>query len=367
MSSEKVLVLGSGNFGLCLADHLADAGSTVLLYSRSREAVELMNKEHRNPKYLRDHLFSSNITAIGPEFPTKDVVSKMDVLLFAIPTQNLRKVLKDMSSLLDPDNHPLMIFVNKGIETDTQALTLEIIADECGTEIAKTSVFLSGPSFAKEIIKRQPTQVSVASLSITHADRAAEVFHQPWFRCYTNNDPIGVELCGAGKNVYALAAGVAAGLGFENNARAGLITRSLAEMTRVGVAFGASPITFLSLAGVGDLMLTCTSENSRNFTVGYRLGKGESLEHILETLGSVAEGVTTAKGYKKIIDKVGVQAPVANAVYSVLYEGAVIKDVVEGMLNRPRVVEHDLPLGRSPVDDLLSKLRLSTRDRKSVV
>lgn len=320
-----------------------------------------MNKHHRNPKYLRDHEFSSNITAIGPDFPSKEIIKGVDVVLFAIPTQNLRSILKQVHKLLDGPSRPLFIFVNKGIETETQALTLEIIADECGNEIAKTSVFLSGPSFAKEIVKRQPTQVSVSSLSEEHAERAAACFHQSWFRCYTNGDPIGVELAGAGKNVYAIAAGLASGLGYENNARAGFITRSLAEMTRVGVAYGASPITFLSLAGVGDLFLTCSSENSRNFTVGHRLGKGEKLDHIIKTLGSVAEGVTTAKAYKKIIDKVGVDAPIANAMYSILYEDADIQEIVQQTLNLPRMVEHDLPPhGTSPVEDLLAKLQIGS-------
>ncbi|KAG8834351.1 hypothetical protein FRC17_009119 [Serendipita sp. 399] len=346
---------GTSYIGPADNHHLADAGSNVILWSRSPEVVRSMNEERKNVRYLKDHTFSSNITAIGPDFPSKKVVSGVDVVLFAIPTQNLRAVLKKMHAMLDPESLPLLIFVNKGIEVDTQAVTLEIIADECGSEIAKMSVFLSGPSFAKEIIKRQPTQVSVSSLSSEHAEKAAAVFHQPWFRCYTNDDPIGVELCGAGKNVYAIAAGVAAGLGFENNARAG----NLAELTRVGVAYGASPITFLSLAGVGDLFLTCSSEKSRNFTVGYRLGQGESLEYILTTLGSVAEGVESSKGYKKIIDRVGVEAPIANAVYRVLYEGAVLQDVVDDVLNLPRMVEHDLPaLGTSPVDDLLSRLNL---------
>jgi len=279
--------------------------------------------------------------------------------LFAIPTQNLREILGKINSAFDSERLPLLIFVNKGIEQGTQALTLEIIVDTCGPALAKVSTFLSGPSFAKEIVKRQPTQVSVASLSMFHADKAALVFHQPWFRCYTNKDPIGVELAGAGKNVYAIATGISDGLGFENNARAGLITRSLVEMTRIGKALGASPITFLSLAGVGDLFLTCTSTNSRNYTVGYRLGKGETLDHILKTLGSVAEGVSTAKGYKELIDRVGVEAPIAQAVYSVLYEGADLKATVERLQNWPRVVEHDFPPhGATPVADLLAKLHL---------
>lgn len=156
--------------------------------------------------------------------------------------------------------------------------------------------------------------MSVASISEKRAQQASEVFHQPWFRCYHSQDPIGLELAGALKNVYAIVAGLADGLGFENNTRAMIITRGLSEMTRIGVAYGADPLTFLGLSGVGDLFLTCTSPTSRNYTVGYRMGKGESLDHIVETLGSVAEGVSTSKGAKIIIDELGVNAAIVDNV-----------------------------------------------------
>jgi len=354
---SKVLVFGAGNFGSCLADHLADSQHEVFVWSRSPDVVKSLNESHRNIEYLKDHVFPDTLKAIGPEFPSPEVVRSMDVLLFAIPTEGVRQTLSSLRPTLNDDNLPLLIFVNKGIEIGTRALTLEIIADTCGPAVAKVATFISGPSFAKEIVRRQPTSVSVASLDKDAAQSASDLFHQPWFRCYTGDDPIGVELAGALKNVYAIAAGIADGLGFENNTRAMLITRGLAEMTRIGTSYGASPLTFLSLAGVGDLFLTCSSTASRNFTVGYRLGKGEMLSHILDTLGSVAEGVSTAKGLKKMIDDLGVSAPIATAIYEVLHEDKDVKERASALLCLPAMSELELPSapGR-PAQMLMKKL-----------
>lgn len=351
-------MLGAGHFGCCLADHLADSDHGVLLWSRSADVVKSLNETHKHPNYLTDHVFPESIKAIGPELPDSEMLNSADVILFAIPTPGLREFLKKISKRWDSSRLPLIIFVNKGIEVGTRALTLEIIADTCGTEAAKVATFLSGPSFAKEIIKRQPTQVSVVSLSLQHAQRAAAVFHQPWFRCYAGNDPIGVELAGALKNVYALAAGAAAGLGYENNTRAGFITRSLAEMTRIGAAYGASPLTFLTLAGVGDLFLTCSSSTSRNYTVGYRLGKGELLKDIMDTLGSVAEGVSTAEAVYEIVQDLQVHAPIVTAVYEVLYRGVPVADMAQNLMSQPLASqEMDLPEpGGGPVEKLMAKL-----------
>lgn len=356
---SRVLVFGAGNFGSCLADHLADSAHDVLMWSRTESLVQHFNTHHRNPEFLQDHTFPECIRAIGPEFPSADIIRTMDVLLFAIPTQGVRETLAALKPTLDLDKLPLFIFVNKGIEIGTHALTLDIIADTCGPEVAKVATFISGPSFAKEIVRRQPTSVSVASLSPEHAEKASNVFHQPWFRCYTGDDPIGVELAGALKNVYAIASGIADGLGFENNTRAMLITRGLAEMTRIGTAYGASPLTFLSLAGVGDLFMTCSSSTSRNYTVGHRLGKGEKLEHIVETLGSVAEGVSTAKGLKEVIDDLGVTAPIATAVYEVLYEDKDVATRARDLMSLPAMQELDLPCAGKPAQRLLEKLGLA--------
>lgn len=356
----RVLVFGAGNFGSCLADHLGDSEHDVWMWSRSARLVEHFNAHHRNPEFLKDHVFPECIKAVGPEFPSAELIRSMDVLLFAIPTQGVRETLTALKPTLDLKNLPLFIFVNKGIEIGTHALTLDIIADTCGPEVAKVATFLSGPSFAKEIVRRQPTSVSIASLSPEHAERASNVFHQPWFRCYTGDDPIGVELAGALKNVYAIASGIADGLGFENNTRAMLITRGLAEMTRIGTAYGASPLTFLSLAGVGDLFLTCSSSTSRNYTVGYRLGKGEKLADIVDTLGSVAEGVSTAKGLKEVIDDLGVSAPIAVAVYEVLYEGKVVAERAKDLMSLPAMQELDLPCAGKPARELMRKLGVAS-------
>ncbi|KAJ4485913.1 6-phosphogluconate dehydrogenase [Lentinula aciculospora] len=354
---SKVLIFGAGNFGSCLADHLGDSDHDVYLWSREGQVVKSLNETHRNPIYLKEHHFSANITAVGPELPGKTLIDEMDVLLFAIPTQFLRENLAKLQLHLNREKYPLLIFVNKGIEIGTQALTLEIIADTCGAEIAKAATFISGPSFAKEIVRRQPTSVSVTSFTDSEAQRAAVLFHQPHFRCYTGSDPIGTELAGALKNVYAIAAGAADGLGFENNTRAMIITRGLAEMTRIGTAYGADPLTFLGLAGVGDLFMSCSSPTSRNYSVGYRLGKGESLDSIINNLGSVAEGVTTAKGVKMILDELGIRARIATTIYEVLYEGKDIQAAVRELLELPLSKEIDLPSATGgPAERLIKKL-----------
>ncbi|KAM0787059.1 hypothetical protein ACM66B_006322 [Microbotryomycetes sp. NB124-2] len=340
--NKRVLVLGSGNFGSCLADHLADIENKVYMHCRSEQVRDSLNQHHKNPKYLTDHVFPDNLEAIGPDLPDTQFLSSIDVLVFAVPTQSARSVLAKLD-LQNVNPLPLLVFVNKGIENGSGKLPLEVIQEVCGERIADVATFLSGPSFAKEIVKRQPTQVSVASRSLEHATMTGELFHQPHFRCYLNPDPIGIEIAGALKNVYAVASGVASGLGYEANTRAGLVTRSLAEMTRVGVAYDADPLTFLSLAGVGDLFLTCSSEKSRNFTVGYRLGKGEKLDHILETLGSVAEGVDTTKAAYKLVKDKQLDAPILVQVWEMLWNGRGARECAESLMSLPmRSEQHDV-------------------------
>ncbi|KAF7311084.1 Glycerol-3-phosphate dehydrogenase [NAD(+)] [Mycena chlorophos] len=334
-SNSRVLILGAGNFGSCLAEHLGDSDHRVFLWAREQSVVEHFNATRKHLKYLPSHTFSSNVSAVGPALPDAAFINSMDVLLFAIPTQFLRDNLTKLQpALSDKTKLPLLIFVNKGIEIGTDALTLEIIADTCGADVAKAATFISGPSFAKEIVLRRPTSVSVVSFTEAEADKTAALFHQPHFRCYTGSDPVGVELSGALKNVYAIAAGkcilytrtadefMASSMLLTSPKNTVIITRGLAEMTCIGTAYGASPLTFLGLAGVGDLFLTCSSSSSRNYTVGYRLGQGETLETIIATLGSVAEGVSTAKSVRNLVTQLGVQAPIAERVYEVLYEGA---------------------------------------------
>ncbi|KAJ4463285.1 hypothetical protein C8R41DRAFT_861916 [Lentinula lateritia] len=341
---SKVLVFGGGNFGSCLADHLGDSDHNVYLWSRQEEVVKSLNEVHRNPIYLKDHQFSVNITAVGPELPGKTLIDDMDVLLFAIPTQFLRENLTKLQSYLDRKKHPLLIFVNKGIEIGTHALTLEIIADTCGTEIAKAATFISGPSFAKEIVQRQPTSVSVTSFTDSEAQRAAVLFHQPHFRCYTGSDPIGTELAGALKNVYAIAAGAADGLGFENNTRAMIITRGLAEMTRIGTAYGADPIDVFGISRGGGFVYDMQLSDQQNYSVGFRLGKAKALILLLIVWGVLL---------RMILDELGIKARIATTVRKD------IQTAVRELLELPLSKEIDLPSATGgPAKQLMEKLGL---------
>jgi len=334
----KILVLGAGNFGTCLAQLLAEKGYHVTMWSRSDEIVQSINQSRKNPKYLSGLTLSPRIAAINTI--TSDVVAQATVILVATSAQSLSTVLPQLRPGYRSES--LLICAAKGIDVETMRLPTEMISEALGTKVADASVFLSGPSFAAEVAARQPTAVVVASKDAGRAHWAQELFHAAHFRVYTSTDPIGLEVAGALKNVIAIAAGASVGIGFQMNSRAALITRGLAEITRVGVALGAQPITFKGLGGVGDLFLTCTSEKSRNFTVGYRLGKGESLEQILNSVGSVAEGVATTKAARALANQLKVDAPITEEVYKVLYERKPITQAVMDLLTRDAKPEFDL-------------------------
>jgi glycerol-3-phosphate dehydrogenase (NAD(P)+) len=328
--NNRILVLGSGNFGTCLANLFAEKGFDVRLWGIFEEVAEQINTHHRNPECLTEYLLSERITAVtGVD---ADFAKDVDAVVLAVPTQVLREVLLGWKEILFED--PVLISAAKGVENNTLSLPLAIIASVLGKRISERTVVLSGPSFASEIMAGQPTCVSLASHNRERALYAQALCHTPLFRCYTSDDPIGLETAGALKNVVAIAAGATVGLGYQQNSRAALMTRGLAEITRVGLALGANPITFNGLGGVGDLFLTCTSSKSRNYTVGFRLGQGEKLDDIVATVGSVAEGVATAKAAFELTQKLRVDAPIINEVYSVLYMGKDIHDSIGALLNR---------------------------------
>ncbi|KAJ3328797.1 hypothetical protein HDU76_009270 [Blyttiomyces sp. JEL0837] len=330
LEDKKVLVLGGGNFGTCLADHLADLGIDTTIWARDTRVVDSINQTHRNSKYMKDIDLSPNLKATS--VLDDETIASANVIIFSIPTQHMRDILLQVEPHIRKSH--LTLFVNKGIEITSGKLPSEIVEEVWGHERGIAAVFLSGPSFAVEVVRRQPTCVAVASAVKVRALRAQRLFHAPHFRVYTCPDVVGVEVAGAMKNVIALASGACTGLGFQQNARAAIITRGLAEMIRIGVRLGADPLTFAGLAGVGDLMLTAQSEKSRNFTVGRRLGAGEELQHVLETLGSVAEGVETTRAAYALCRRVNVDSPVCNAVYSVLFEGRPISAAVKGLMER---------------------------------
>lgn len=331
------MVLGSGNFGTCLAQHLAEKGYRPTIWSRSPEITDAINSTRKNPKYLSTINLSPRLSATSNI--DEATLKSTSVVVHVTPLQTMREVLIRLKPYWRPDL--LLVCAAKGIEVGTLLLPRDIIREVLGAEAADRAVFLSGPSFATEIAARQPTAVSVASLDAKRAAWAQELFHAAHFRVYTSNDPIGLEVAGALKNVVAIASGASVGIGFQMNSRAAVITRGLAEITRVGVAMGANPLTFKGLGGVGDLFLTCTSEKSRNFSVGYRLGKGETLESVLKAVG-VAEGVYTAKAAYELCNKIGVEAPIITEVYRVLYEGKAITQAVMDLLTRE--ARHEIEL-----------------------
>lgn len=334
---EKILVLGAGHFGTCLAQHLADKGYSVNIWARSPDVVASINNHHKNPKYLSTLTLSPRLQAINTIDPKAH--ADTTVVLVATSAQSLSQVLPMVQPILHEGT--LLICAAKGIEVGTLRLPSEIIAHALGNEAAAKSVFLSGPSFATEVAARQPTAVVVASKDQGRAQWAQELLHAAHFRVYTSEDPVGLEVAGALKNVIAIAAGASVGIGFQMNSRAALMTRGLAEMTRIGIALGATPITFKGLGGVGDLFLTCTSEKSRNFTVGFRLGRGEFLDSILLNVGSVAEGVATAKAAYELSQRLKVETPIIDEVYKVLYEQKAITQAVMDLITRDAKPEFD--------------------------
>ncbi|KAL0488598.1 glycerol-3-phosphate dehydrogenase [Acrasis kona] len=326
---SNVLVLGAGNFGTSLSFHLASMNETVKMWSRDQKVVTSINEDHVNSKYLTQVTLPDNLSAVGPEM-NKQHFKACDVILMSIPTQHLRNILAKVKPFVKKRH--LLIMANKGIENSTLDLPCTILKDCLGETIANNAVYLSGPSFAAEIVLKEPTCVAVASKNSERLEWAQRIFHCPHFRVYPCNDVVGVELAGSIKNVLAIASGISTGLGYQSNTRAALLTRGLSEMTRMGVKMGCDPLTMSGLAGIGDLFLTCTSEKSRNFTVGFKLAKGESLESITKTLGSVAEGVATAKSAYELCRKLKVYSPIIDEVYKILYENKDAKEAVNDLL-----------------------------------
>ena len=336
MQKLNILVVGAGNFGTCLAQRLVLNGHNVTLQARSQAVADGINSQHHNPKYLQEFKLEKELRATCSN--QKIDLRSIDAVVLAVPTQHLRQALKPFAGSITSDH--LLISAAKGVEQNTLHFPSAIIQDVLGKEIAERTVILSGPSFAIEVIQQLPTGVSVASKDSNRAAAAQRIFHMPYFRVYTSSDTVGLEVAGAFKNVIAIAAGACAGLGFQANSKATLITRGLSEIVRVGAALGADPITFNGLGGVGDLFLTCSSEKSRNYSVGRSLGEGKPLEETLNSLGSVAEGVGTAKSAYQLSQDLGGGTPIVHAVYQVIWENRPIQEVVKELLTRDPRDEH---------------------------
>ena len=333
---KNIAVIGSGNFGTCLAQHLHRLSHKVELWCHSEDVASSIRNTRRNPKYLSSFELGNLIT---PHDSFESIpFASVDFIIMATPTQFMRDTLLTLVPHLKRHHH--LILANKGIEISSLKFPLQILTDVLGDEIEERTSILSGPSFAVEIMEEHPTAVAAGAFRRELAIEVQELMHSSKFRVYTADDPMGLEVAGALKNVIAIAAGACAGLGLQQNSRAALLTRGLAEMTRFGVALGANPLTFNGLGGVGDLFLTCTSEKSRNFTVGYRLGKGDSIKNIVSTVGSIAEGVATTKAAFGLAKKLSIDSPITSQVYEVLYEDKPVLQALNDLLMREAKAEH---------------------------
>lgn len=321
-SKQRALIIGAGSFGTAIAMHLARVGCHVYLWTRDEECAASINKLKKNNKYLKDQMLPDNITAFSDPLESK-TISSFNLILWAVPTQSLREVCKRFDFLGSKSN--VQVSLSKGFEVGTGKLPTEILSDFF---TATSLLALSGPSFAVEIAHGEPTGVALAGKNQGSLREAQNILHTPSFRVYNHSDIVGLEIAGALKNVMAIASGVCAGIGYGQNAQATLITRALAEIVRVGCSRGAEAITFNGLGGVGDLFLTCTSKRSRNYTTGFRLGRGESLETIISSLGSVAEGVSTSSAAYNMCKNTQIRTPIINTVYKVLWESFSIKDAI---------------------------------------
>lgn len=311
----RAAIIGAGSFGTALARVLGSKGISVRIWAREEEVRTAIAERHENPRFLPGiRLPETVVPAESPESAVKEA----ELVLAATPSHVARQVFEPLAEVLPPETP--IVTISKGIEEESLLLPTEVLESVLPERLHPYLAALSGPSFAKEVAQEKPTLVTIASKWDRTARLVQEAFSTPYFRPYTSTDVIGAQLGGALKNVLAIGAGIIEGLEGGHNARAALITRGLAEMVRLATARGADEKTLSGLSGVGDLVLTCTGELSRNRTVGYELGKGRKLQEILASLGHVAEGVKTAHSAWQMAQKLGVEVPITEQVYRILYE-----------------------------------------------
>ena len=323
-------VLGSGAWGTTFAQVLADAGCTVRLWGRNADVAQQITTEHVNGRYLPGVELPESISA------TTDVAAALDgvdLVVVAIPSQSARATLEPLGDLVPPT--AVAVSLMKGVELSTDRRMSEVVAESLAIDASRVAV-VSGPNLAGEIARRQPTATVVSSSDPQTAALVAKACSSGYFRPYTNADVVGVELCGAVKNVIALAVGMAQGRGFGYNTTATVITRGLAEISRLGLALGADAETFPGLAGMGDLMATCASPSSRNHTLGKHVGQGMTLDDAITATGGTAEGVKSCRSVLELARSVGVEMPITEAVVGVLHGGLPVDDIARGLLARPQ-------------------------------
>jgi glycerol-3-phosphate dehydrogenase (NAD(P)+) len=319
----KIYVFGAGAWGTTIANLLSEKGYDVFIWAREKEVVDSINKKNVNRTYLGNVKLSKKLLAFNEikEF------CYCDILINAIPTQYIKETLNKIKEL---KKETLIVSLSKGIETNTFKRPSEILY-----ELFKRDIYvLSGPNFAIEVAQKKPTATTIAGKDKEKREFLQKIFSTPYFRVYENDDVVGVEISGAVKNVIAIAAGMCDALKLGNNAKAALITRGLNEIRKLGKKLGANDITFLGLSGIGDLILTCNSNISRNYSTGYLLGKGKDINFITNKTKHIAEGIKTSLALKKLSEKLGVEMPISEQVYKVIYENQSPKKAVELLMSR---------------------------------
>ncbi len=328
-NNPRLGVVGAGSWGTALANLLASQGYALDLWVFENDVCKQIEKQRENKVFLPGVALSANLR---PTNDLRQAVAQKDLVLVVVPSHVMRDVAGQMGTLLDPGT--LLVSASKGIENQTYLTMSGVIREALQDWPVSQLAVLSGPSFAKEVARKAPTIVTAASAEMTVAAQVQSIFATPYFRVYTHTDVIGVEIGGAIKNVIAIAAGVIDGLGLGLNTRAALITRGLAEIQRLGARMGADPRTLAGIAGVGDLILTCTGDLSRNHTVGKKIGEGLRLDEILAEMRMVAEGVKTAKSVYNLSRKLEVEMPICQEMYAILYEDRSPEEAVYRLMTR---------------------------------
>ncbi|WP_018133211.1 NAD(P)H-dependent glycerol-3-phosphate dehydrogenase [Effusibacillus pohliae] len=332
--SNSVAVIGAGSWGTALAMVLADNGCNVSLWARRQELVEEIRAQRTNSRYLPGVTLPESI---APTADLEQAVAGKKHVLVVVPSLAFRDTMKQLAHVLGPNTK--LVHATKGFDTENLARMSEVILQEVTALDPSNLAVLSGPSHAEEVSRRCPTTVVIASKKRSTAECFQDLLMNSYFRVYTNPDVVGTELGGALKNIIALGVGLSDGLGFGDNAKAALMTRGLTEISRLGVELGAAQMTFAGLAGIGDLIVTCTSKHSRNWRAGYQLGQGRKLDEVLSSMNMVVEGVRATQAAFRLAEKHRVEMPITSEIYQVLFQGKSPRTAVEDLMGRGKTHE----------------------------
>ncbi len=328
MEKQIIAVLGPGSWGTALSQVLNDNGHEVRIWGNLEDQIDEINEKHTNTRYFKDIILDEQIKGYKD---LAEALDGVDAVLFVVPTKVTRLVAKQVAAVLD--HKVVVMHASKGLEPDSHKRLSQVLEEEIPADLRSDIVVVSGPSHAEETIVRDITLISAASKDLETAKYVQNIFSNRYFRLYTNNDVVGVETAGALKNIIAVGAGALHGLGYGDNAKAAIIARGLTEITRLGVAMGANPLTYSGLSGVGDLIVTGTSVHSRNWRAGDALGRGEKLEDVERNMGMVIEGISTTRAAYELAQELGVYMPITQAIYSVIYQGASIDEAIKGIMS----------------------------------